>query len=324
MSYLPITGTFLDEMTHDIPSQNWGPDEWAREFDTFVDAGIDTAIMIRTGYQEKLACPSQTIADHRPVLPVQVDLVQLFLDLAAERSIKLFFGLYDSGYHWHRNDWTVEVELNKAYIHEMFARYGSSPAFQGWYLPHETFDSGMRIIDINTALATEIRSFSRLPILVSPFFHGRTDQATGPRGSARTVDEHVRAWTEILGAYSGLVDYCAFQDGTADLLALEDLVSATADVARQAGITLWSNLESFDRDMPIKFPPIDWRKLAHKLDVVQPYVEKVITFEFSHFISPNSTWPAAKNLYRRYQDHLATRAGAESRSGSAALSGRRG
>lgn len=25
-----ITGTFLDEITHDIPSQNWGQEEWAR------------------------------------------------------------------------------------------------------------------------------------------------------------------------------------------------------------------------------------------------------------------------------------------------------
>jgi hypothetical protein len=309
MSYRPITGTFLDEMTHDIPSQNWGPDEWRREFDTFVDAGIDTVIMIRTGYMEKLAAPSQTVADHRRVLPVYVDLVQLFLELAAERNIDLFFGLYDSGFHWHRNDWTVEVELNRRYLHEMYDRYGNSPAFRGWYLPHETIDSGMRIIDINTALAREIRTFSQLPILVSPFFHGRTDQAVGPRGSVRTVEEHVRAWEEIFAAYSGLITHCAFQDGTADLLALEDLTAATAQAAASAGITLWSNLESFDRDMHIKFPPLDWRKLAYKLDVVQPYVEKVITFEFSHFLSPNATWESARNLYRRYQDHLLLRGG---------------
>lgn len=310
MTYLPITGTFLDEISHDIASQNWGPEEWRREFDTFVDSGIDTVIIIRTGHQEKLACPSKTIAAHRPVLPVYVDLVRLFLDLAAERNISLFFGLYDSGFHWHRNDWTVEVEINRAYIHEMFDSYGSSPAFRGWYLPHETIDSGLRIMDINVALATEIRSFSDLPILVSPFYHGRTDEATGSVGSVRSVQEHARAWEEILGAYSGLINYCAFQDGTADLLALEDLTKATAEVAAKAGVTLWSNLESFDRDVNIKFPPLDWRKLAHKLDVVQPYVEKVITFEFSHFMSPNSTLPAAPNLYRRYQEHLQVRNGA--------------
>ena len=29
---LPITGTFLDEISHDIPHQNWGEAEWDRDF----------------------------------------------------------------------------------------------------------------------------------------------------------------------------------------------------------------------------------------------------------------------------------------------------
>ena len=29
---LPITGTFLDEISHDIPHQNWGEKEWDRDF----------------------------------------------------------------------------------------------------------------------------------------------------------------------------------------------------------------------------------------------------------------------------------------------------
>jgi len=304
MAYLGITGTFIDEITHDIPSQNWGVEAWAREFDTFVEAGIDTVVMIRTGYRDRLACPSSVLEERLPTLPVHVDLVELFLGLAGERGIGLYFGLYDSGYYWHRNDWTVEVDINRAYLREMYDRYGANPAFTGWYLPHETTDSGLRIIDINTALATEIRGVSDLPILVSPFFQGRADAALGDHSRPRTAEEHRRAWSEIFGRYAGLVDYCAFQDGSADLDRLRDLTAATAEEAGRHGIRLWSNLESFDRDMPIKFPPIDWRKLAHKLDVVQPYVEKVITFEFSHFLSPNSTWESARNLYQRYLEHL--------------------
>ena len=30
---LRITGTFIDEITHDIPPQNWGRREWAADFD---------------------------------------------------------------------------------------------------------------------------------------------------------------------------------------------------------------------------------------------------------------------------------------------------
>jgi hypothetical protein len=27
-----ITGTFIDEISHDIPHQNWGPREWEKDF----------------------------------------------------------------------------------------------------------------------------------------------------------------------------------------------------------------------------------------------------------------------------------------------------
>ena len=29
---MQITGTFLDEISHDIPHQNWGRAEWDRDF----------------------------------------------------------------------------------------------------------------------------------------------------------------------------------------------------------------------------------------------------------------------------------------------------
>lgn len=34
-------------------------------------------------------------------------------------------------------------------------------------------------------------------------------------------------------------------------------------------------------------------------------VDKLITFEFSHFMSPQSCWPAARTLFERYCEHLA-------------------
>ena len=31
-SKYPITGTFIDEITYDIPSSNWSNEQWARHF----------------------------------------------------------------------------------------------------------------------------------------------------------------------------------------------------------------------------------------------------------------------------------------------------
>jgi hypothetical protein len=75
------------------------------------------------------------------------------------------------------------------------------------------------------------------------------------------------------------------------------------ELAERHGLRCWSNLESFDRDMPIKFPPTDIRKLLYKAEQASAAgVEKLITFEFSHFMSPNSSYPSARHLYNRYQE----------------------
>lgn len=49
---LKISGTFLDEISHDIPHQNWGEKEWDRDFAYMKAIGIDTVIVIRSGYRK--------------------------------------------------------------------------------------------------------------------------------------------------------------------------------------------------------------------------------------------------------------------------------
>lgn len=306
---LTITGTFIDEVTHDIPAHNWGREEWEREFDTFVAAGLDTVILIRAGWGDRLSFPSASIARHVPTLPVYADMPELFLGLADERGLAFYFGLYDSGYYWHRHDWQTEVALNREFAREAWDRYGGHPSFRGWYLPHETADTSARIIDINTALAEHVRTIADLPVLISPYWHGRVDdgEPADQRGRlpALSVDEHVTQWDEIFTRFRGLVSHCAFQDGTTYEAGLPEFWRAAHEAADRHGIELWSNVETFDRDMPINFPPIEWRKLVNKLQAAEPHVSKAITFEFSHFLSPHSMWPSARTLFDRYQEYRA-------------------
>lgn len=56
---LQITGTFLDEISHDIPHQNWGLKEWDQDFQHMKRIGIDTVIMIRSGYRKFITYPSE-------------------------------------------------------------------------------------------------------------------------------------------------------------------------------------------------------------------------------------------------------------------------
>src|SRR5579862_5582031 len=146
MPTLPrITGTFLDEITHDIPSQNWGPVEWRREFELYKLIGIDTVIIIRAGFQNKCIFPAKSIPD---LLPVYEDLAAMFLELAEEFGLSLYFGLYDSGFYWHRRTYWKEIDLNLKFIDEVVERYGKSPAFKGWYMCHETSKDDAHIVEI--------------------------------------------------------------------------------------------------------------------------------------------------------------------------------
>lgn len=294
---LRITGTFLDEITHDIPSQNWARDEWRREFALYKKIGIDTVIIIRAGYRNKCIFPAKSLPG---LLPVYDDLAQVFLELADEFGIGLFFGTYDSGYHWMRQNWQKEVELNKAFIDEVVQRYGDSPALKGWYLCHETSRNDFHIIELFNHIGAHCKAAKNLPVLISPFPQGAKQFSPG---YAFTVEESKAHWDCIFGETRGVVDICAFQDGQVDYQELPAFIEAIGDLGKKHGVTIWSNLETFDRDMPIKFPPADWRYLRMKLDAAAPVAEKVITFEFPHFMSPHSCYPSAHNLFKRYCEY---------------------
>lgn len=289
-----ISGTFLDEITHDIPSQNWGAEDWRREFDMYRRIGIDTVIIIRAGYRNRCIFPARSLSD---LLPVYEDLAQIFLDLAEEAGLGVWFGTYDSGHHWMRGAWWNEVEINKAFVDEVAQRYGSHSAFRGWYLCHETSRNDSNIIELFNHIGRHCKAAKDVPVLISPFPQG-AKQFSG--GNVFSLEESFEHWERIFAETRGAFDVCAFQDGQIHYQQLPAFLAGIADLGNRHGVRIWSNLETFDRDMPIKFPPADWRNLRFKLEAAATVAEKIITFEFPHFMSPHSSYPSAHKLFERY------------------------
>ncbi len=291
-----ITGTFIDEITHDIPSQNWGPREWAADFDVMRQIGIDTVIIIRSGYREQAIFNSWVLREHRRMLPARENLGQLFLDLAERNHMKLYWGIYDPG------DWDQRAEaaldLNVRFMDEVVEQFGDHPAFAGWYITFELSRERADQVELVVASGEHAKRLKpELPTLISPYIAGvKMDPS-----AAVSRDEHEGEWRRIFERIRHAIDIVAFQDGHVDYLDLPHYLTTNRKLASETGLTCWSNVESFDRDMPIKFPPIDWRKLQFKMDAArEAAIEKLITFEFSHFLSPHSTYPAARALFRRY------------------------
>lgn len=134
---LQISGTFLDEISHDIPHQNWGEKEWDADFRYMKAVGIDTVILIRSGYRKFITYPSPHLLGQGCYMP-SVDLVDMYLRLAQKYGMKFYFGLYDSGRYWDTGDMSSEVEHNKYVIDEVWRMYGEKyRSFGGWYLSGE-------------------------------------------------------------------------------------------------------------------------------------------------------------------------------------------
>lgn len=295
MSKPRITGTFLDEITHDIPSQNWGEAQWRREFELYKRIGIDTLILIRAGYKNRCIFQAKSLPD---LLPVYDDLGELFFSLADEYGHKVFFGTYDSGHHWMRGAWWQEAEVNRAFVAEAAERYGHHASFHGWYLCHETGRNDMSIVELFNHIGGACREAKPGLVLISPYPQG----AKQPGPYTLTLEESFDHWERIFAACPGAFDICAFQDGQIHYQELPAFHAGIKALGAKHGVTIWSNVETFDRDMPIKFPPADWRMLRFKLEAAARSAEKIITFEFPHFLSPNSSYPAAHNLFERYSE----------------------
>ncbi|MCI5779599.1 MAG: DUF4434 domain-containing protein [Lentisphaeria bacterium] len=304
---LKITGTFLDEISWDIPHHNWGVREWERDFRSMKDIGIDTVIMIRCGLRQYLAYPSAVLTERENCLPPFCDLPDMFLTLAEKYSMKFYFGTYDFGLPPDRRDFQWELDVNKRVVEEAWRRYGHRRAFRGWYLSSEISRKSGSVAEAYATLGNFCKQISGgLPVLISPFIQGvKANADQGIAAGSIPPEQHQKEWDEIFACIQGAVDHIAFQDGHVDIRELRGYLEINMALARKYRIDCWTNCETFDRDMPIRFLPIKWEKMWHKLRIAESVgIEKAITFEFSHFMSPNSAYLQAHGLYDRYREYI--------------------
>jgi hypothetical protein len=308
---MKISGTFLDEISHDIPHQNWGQQEWDADFRHMKAIGIDTVILIRGGYRRFITWPSPYLMKQHGCYEPGTDLVELFLTLADTHGMRFYFGLYDSGKYWDTADMTHEIEVNRHVIDEVWNRYGHHSSFGGWYLSMEISRKTKGAIESFYTLGRQCKEVSNgLPTLISPWIDGKkavmAANATLYKDQAVSVEAHEREWTDIFEGIHDVVDAVAFQDGHIDYHELDDFFAVNKALADRFGMQCWTNAETFDRDMPIKFLPIKFEKLRLKLEAAaRAGYDKAITFEFSHFMSPQSAYLQAGHLYNRYIEWLA-------------------
>ena len=303
---MKITGTFLDEISYDIPHQNWGEKEWDTDFRSMQAIGIDTVILIRCGLRQSIVFPSEVLMKRVNALEPFCDLTGMFLRLAEKYRMKFYFGTYDCGLEPEQIDFQNDLETNMRVVEEAWKRYGHCPAFGGWYLSREVSRSRGRTAEGYAKLGSFCKEISNgLPVLISPFIQGvKANAELGIKAGSIALEQHEKEWDNIFSMISGSVDTIAFQDGHVEIHELQDYLKINMKLANKHHLHCWTNCETFDRDMPIHFLPIKWEKMWHKLRAAEAVgIEKAITFEFSHFMSPNSAYIQAHGLYDRYREY---------------------
>lgn len=289
----PITGTFIDDITYDIPSSNWTKKQWCQDLDNMKKIGIDTLIFIRGGFYGRTLYPSKYFDTEGTE-----DFPGFIMAEAAKRKMDVYMGLYISSIDWSGGNAAGEIELNRHFIDEVYSRYNGIPSFKGWYIPQEASKDELNITEVMKGLSYLCKEKDQnMPVLISPYFN------THVTGGDFTVAQHAEEWHSIFERCADQIDICAFQDGSAPMESMAEYLAATKQLCDEFGIRHWVNTETFERDVRKMYYPIPFNILKQKLDMHKAYAEKIITFEFSHFLSPQSIYPSARNLNRLYCDY---------------------
>lgn len=262
--------------------------------------GIDTLIFIRGGFENKMIYPSQHfdhIIDH--------DFAGFILKEAYKRDMQVYMGMYISNINWNSGDVKGELEKNKIFVDETVERYGDIPSFSGWYIPHETSCNALNIVDIMGGLSKMCKDKTpNKKVLISPFFPSAVTTApNNVLNPARFYEE----WDNIFSHCAKEIDICAFQDGSAPLQEMADYLTFSKKLCDKYDMQHWVNTETFERDPRCVYYPISFDLLKKKLQITEQFAEKAITFEFSHFLSPQSIYPTARNLHKRYVEYYGDR-----------------
>jgi hypothetical protein len=301
---LPVSGTFLilGDRKQDI---HW-IDKTALnvEFDHMAEVGFDT-LFVLTGVSDHVCYPSEIIPhDDRE------DLLELVLTAAAKHGIQVFVGVPNL-----LIDWMIATpaELEEvarktgSLASEIARRYHQYKSFHGWYLPYELsnvfIEESMEeqlLPRWIAALAEQCRrAAAGKPVAIAPYF-----TTNGDLGRFQAL------WEMVVQVVKP--DIMAMQDGVGiygeDRLRELDLYFALfRRICAKSEVTLWADMEIFEQfsGVPIdenawKAQPARCSRIENQILILSRYVERIVMFSFSHYMSPLCPGHADE-LYQSYK-----------------------
>ncbi|MEZ6191607.1 MAG: DUF4434 domain-containing protein [Phycisphaerales bacterium] len=295
-----VTGAFI-QLNGGITSnsQQW----WDNELRAMHDIGMDTVVLQYVGYGASYYYPSSLPG----VSGSGTDAVGRVMQAADTLGMDVYLGLQLNTGSFNLNQ---SLTRGLATLAELDSRYGGHTSLAGWYVPEEISD---QIVFSDPTLRDDLVSYigqisqqahvdTSLPVMISPYF-----------GQSPDVNAYAN-WWDTTGLPGTGIDILAMQDGvgTHRTTIAESLpvYQALAPVAQSHGVSFWANNENFNQthgwpvdEQPWAAEPTDITTFTAQIASTAPYVDKAITFEFSHYMSPQAS-PQADTLYQDYADFL--------------------
>jgi len=238
--------------------------------------------------------------------------IENILSAAEKLGMNVFLGLGLNPEFWSgKFDAQKEAAVNQKTMTELQKLYSNYTSLAGWYLPEELDDRNFNtdekkevVIAYLKSMVMYARFYTHRPVMVSPYF------GMNPDGAA-----YAQWWDDVLS--EAKLDIVAMQDGVGcHRTSVEEsaaVLRALRPVMEEHGVQLWANAEVFDQTHGWPVDDLDWRatsapidRVIKQLDLESPYVDKVIIFDFTSYMSPR-LGDEAQALYEGYEEYLSRR-----------------
>ncbi|MCC6490017.1 MAG: DUF4434 domain-containing protein [Candidatus Hydrogenedentes bacterium] len=284
----PITGAFVQL---DGTNLTWTHQQWQQELESMRKLGMDTLIIDGVALNEYAFCR----IDSYPIWPNcgTEDPLKTLLSISEQLDIQVWVGLYRQGWEDQTPPAFEEFARRcKTVADEFWDRYGKAAPLAGWYLLNWEIGNTAPLDNIGVKAYLDVVPYLRnltpnLSILISPYFTLDITPAALEEG-----------WRTMLPAIKP--DIVALQDGVGcdRKLTPDDTgpyFQALARACKDSRVRFWGNVETFDQPAGWKTATPD--RVLRQIETVSPHCEKVITWEYSHYLSPLTAREGWKDLY---------------------------
>lgn len=299
-----LTGTFVEFSGKD----DWAPYQWNSLLEGMKKIGLNTVIVQFAAYNDNTWFDSQnTFTKNKN----KYALARL-LASAELKHIEVYIGLYFNDEYWKNQTNAEWLKLHAdrciSIAQEIQARFGNSPAFKGWYIPHEpepdAYNSDAKVAlfrnDFVNRISDRLHKLNGKPVSIAAFWN--SDLST-PEQLQHFMAELAKANLQVI----------MLQDGVGvGHVTLERLAGYYQSAAK--GLfkentsykgAFWTDLETFSSgSVPAPFARIK-QQLTTELAVEK--VTKAVSFQYYNDMCP--TGPGGKTagkLRQTYRQYLET------------------